>query len=75
MFLCNLHFLKNKSTEYKNIELITILYNFPVKSSLMYGSIMWNSLLKGTINDLEKLKYHFLRYASYKTHYLLPKAN
>ena len=43
------------------------MYNGLVKSSLMYGSIIWSPNNKSTIYNLEKVQNKYLKFLSWKT--------
>ena len=50
------NYLKFKYKQKKNLPILTNLYNSLVKSSLMYGSIIWSPNNKSTIYNLEKVQ-------------------
>ena len=65
--LKKVNYLKFKCKAIWNISLLTQLYNALVKSSLMYGSIIWSPCNNNTIYELEKVQNKFLKFLSWRT--------
>ena len=63
------NYIKYVCRSFRNIHVLINLYNALIKSTLMFGSTIWNPTNKALIKSLERIQNKFLRFLSYRTNH------